>query len=210
MFNEESKMFRRMVTVEAKAKKDDELVGAIQANGDGVSTATLFVRYIPAMVKGYKKVAGVMSKEDYESECMEIFTKVVNQFDTTGIASFHTYLTTALHNTSTTVIRSANAKKRDGECDYLEDLGTFDEEGNRMAFEIEDETDYAEQVGIVTLIDSLGLTEQQRNWVNYCLASSNPSQSEFAEIQGITRQSVAKMCARLEKKFSGMKGVIFG
>jgi hypothetical protein len=213
LFKTEKQRFRCIANLDALIHnlKDEQIVGMAQ-QGNQSAVALLFCRNDGIMGTEFNQFKSSFSQDEFEGECLEIFSDVIDDFDVNGGAKFSTYLQYILHRRFINIIKAKNAQKRSKyEQVSFEELGTEDEDGNIKPFEIPDEADFG-SANIKEFISHIELNDGEKAFIDYFMkygkgfaGDNGAGMADFARHMGFSRANANNIKNSLKVKLASLQ-----
>jgi hypothetical protein len=213
LFKTEKQRFKVIAGLDSaiQSMKDEQVVMEAK-QGNQSAVALLFIRNDGIMGKEFNQFKSSFSQDDFEGECLAIFSDVIDDFDGNGGAQFSTYLQYILHRRFLNIIKEKNAIKRSKyEAVSFEELATQDDNGNIKPFEIPVEADFG-SINIKEFISHIELNDGEKAFIGYFMkygkgfkGDTGESMADFARYMGFTRANANNIKNSLKVKLASLQ-----
>jgi hypothetical protein len=213
LFQTEKQRFRIVAGLDlAIQKMKDEQVVMEAKQGNQSAVALLFIRNDGIMGKEFNQFKSSFSQDDFEGECLAIFSDVIDDYDINGGTQFSTYLHYILHRRFLNIVKAKNAIKRSKyDAVSFEELATYDDNGNIKPFEIATEADFG-SANIKEFISHIELNDGEKAFIDYFMkygkgfkGDNGEVMADFANHMGFSRANANNIKNSLKVKLASLQ-----
>ncbi len=199
---------------EYRGMKDDQSLinNYMNCETQGTTIAYIFCKNYGLFTKKVGKFTTVLNQDDIDSAILSGICSAINSFDITRGNKLIPYVTNVIYSE----VRTTAQQVRKGDAVYFIPSTRFEQEteghdGEANIMEIDNEVAVAcscvddhESFELQSLIQSLNLSDAQKNYLTIIINDPSLKDSEVARLLGVGRSSIANMKKRIREKLSAV------